>query len=63
VHQKGVDLAIEAAESILDQGGQLVVTGCGEPRFERAMHPDHAVSASALLRRKRAACSPAAISC
>jgi starch synthase len=47
VHQKGVDLAIEAAESILGQGGQLVVTGCGEPRFERAMqelavrHPDH----------------------
>jgi ADP-glucose type glycogen/starch synthase len=37
VHQKGVDLAIDAAESIVEQGGQLVVTGQGEPRFEDAM--------------------------
>jgi starch synthase len=37
VHQKGVDLAIEAAESIVAQGGQLVVTGRGEPRFEHGM--------------------------
>lgn len=47
VHQKGVDLAIDAAENILAQGGQLVVTGSGEPRFEHAMrelaarNPDH----------------------
>ena len=34
VHQKGVDLAIEAAESIVAQGGQIVVTGQGEGRFE-----------------------------
>jgi len=37
VHQKGVDLAIQAAESIIEQGGQLVVTGRGERRFEKAM--------------------------
>ena len=34
VHQKGVDLAIEAAETIVREGGQLVVIGRGEPRFE-----------------------------
>jgi starch synthase len=37
VHQKGVDLAIEAAESIVEQGGQVVVTGQGEGRFETAL--------------------------
>jgi starch synthase len=37
VHQKGLDLAIDAAESIIDGGGQLVATGRGEPRFEDAM--------------------------
>ena len=37
VHQKGVDLAIQAAESIVEQGGQLVVTGRGERKFEKAM--------------------------
>ncbi|MFI5010853.1 MAG: glycogen synthase GlgA [Hyphomicrobiales bacterium] len=37
VHQKGLDLAIEAAESIVTAGGQLVATGKGEPRFEEAM--------------------------
>ncbi|WP_460450154.1 glycogen synthase GlgA [Alsobacter sp. SYSU BS001988] len=34
VPQKGVDLTIEAAESIVRQGGQIVVTGKGEARFE-----------------------------
>src|ERR671921_1816630 len=34
VHQKGVDLAIEATESIMRQGGQIVVTGRGEGQFE-----------------------------
>ncbi|MFN3685564.1 glycogen synthase GlgA [Salinarimonas sp.] len=34
VHQKGVDLAIDAAEAIVEAGGQLVVTGRGEGRFE-----------------------------
>jgi len=46
VHQKGVDLAVEAAESIIAGGGQLVVTGRGEPELEAAVerlgerHPD-----------------------
>jgi starch synthase len=34
VHQKGVDLAIEAAESIVRHGGQVVVTGRGDSRIE-----------------------------
>ena len=37
VHQKGIDLSIEAAETIVADGGQLVVTGRGEPRLEDAI--------------------------
>ncbi|MBM6580435.1 glycogen synthase GlgA [Microvirga sp. BT689] len=37
VHQKGVDLAISAAETIVSQGGQIAVIGQGEPRFEAAL--------------------------
>ncbi len=37
VHQKGVDLAIEASETIVRNGGQVVVTGRGEGRFETAL--------------------------
>jgi starch synthase len=37
VHQKGVDLAIAAAETIVSHGGQFVVTGRGEARFEEAL--------------------------
>ncbi|GGG30004.1 glycogen synthase [Caldovatus sediminis] len=37
VHQKGVDLAAAAAEAIVEQGGQLVVTGRGESRPEAAL--------------------------
>lgn len=37
VHQKGVDLVLETAETILDAGGQLIVTGKGEPQFEAAL--------------------------
>jgi starch synthase len=37
VHQKGIDLAIEAAEEIVGEGGQIVATGRGEPAFETAM--------------------------
>ena len=37
VHQKGVDLAIEASDEILSRGGQIVVTGRGEKRFEDAV--------------------------
>jgi len=47
VHQKGIDLSIEAAEMIVANGGQLVVTGEGEPEIEQAVealadrHPGH----------------------
>ncbi len=37
VHQKGVDLVVDAASAILAQGGQVVATGQGEPELERAM--------------------------
>jgi starch synthase len=37
VHQKGVDLALDVAETIVEQGGQLVVTGRGETEFENRM--------------------------
>lgn len=37
VHQKGVDLAIDVAEEIVQHGGQLVVTGQGESHFEDRM--------------------------
>lgn len=35
VHQKGIDLVCEVAPQIVAAGGQLVVIGNGEPRFER----------------------------
>ncbi|MDF3061341.1 MAG: glgA [Microvirga sp.] len=34
VHQKGVDLAIDGTETILREGGQIVVTGKGESELE-----------------------------
>lgn len=37
VHQKGIDLTIEATQAILREGGQLVFTGRGEARFEEAL--------------------------
>lgn len=37
VHQKGVDLVIRNAKAIVDAGGQIVVTGKGEERFEQAL--------------------------
>ncbi len=37
VHQKGVDLVLSAAETIIASGGQIVVMGQGEPQFERAL--------------------------
>ncbi len=37
VHQKGVDMVVEAAEVIVSEGGQVVVTGQGEPELERAI--------------------------
>jgi starch synthase len=37
VHQKGVDLVLENAQTIVDAGGQIVVTGKGETYFEEAL--------------------------
>ncbi len=37
VHQKGIDLSIGAADVIVRNGGQIVVTGRGEPSLERAV--------------------------
>jgi starch synthase len=37
VHQKGVDLVLSAAETIVQAGGQIIVTGKGDPAFERAL--------------------------
>lgn len=37
VHQKGLDLTMAAIESIVRDGGQLVVTGEGEPEVEDAL--------------------------
>ena len=37
VHQKGVDLVVESADSIVRQGGQVVAIGQGEPELEKAM--------------------------
>jgi starch synthase len=37
VHQKGIDLSIDVADTIVQNGGQLVVTGQGEPAIEEAV--------------------------
>src|ERR1700760_1230699 len=37
VHQKGVDLVLAAADEIVEAGGQIVVTGSGEPAIEQAL--------------------------
>ncbi len=37
VHQKGVDLVLAAADEIVQSGGQIIVTGSGEPDIERAL--------------------------
>jgi len=37
VHQKGIDLTCEVAQSIVEGGGRLVVIGCGEHELETAM--------------------------
>jgi starch synthase len=37
VHQKGIDLVLEAADTIVKAGGQIVVTGKGDPAFEQAL--------------------------
>jgi starch synthase len=37
VHQKGVDIVLAAADAIVKAGGQIIVTGRGEPEFEDAL--------------------------
>ena len=41
VHQKGVDLVLSAADTIVQAGGQLIVTGKGDPQFEQALLAAH----------------------
>ncbi len=41
VHQKGVDLVLSAADEIVEAGGQIIVTGSGEPDIERALVDAH----------------------
>jgi starch synthase len=41
VHQKGIDLVLSAADEIIDAGGQIVVTGSGEPALEQALVDAH----------------------
>jgi starch synthase len=37
VHQKGVDLVLAAAETIIRAGGQIIVTGKGDPCLEQGL--------------------------
>jgi len=37
VHQKGVDLVLAAAETIVRAGGQIIVTGKGDPGLEQGL--------------------------
>ncbi len=41
VHQKGIDLVLAAADEIIDAGGQIVVTGSGEPEIEKELVEAH----------------------
>src|SRR3981081_863014 len=41
VHQKGVDLVLSAADEIVEAGGQIIVTGSGEPEIEQALIHAH----------------------
>ena len=41
VHQKGIDLVLSAADEIIEAGGQIVVTGSGEPEIEQALVDAH----------------------
>jgi starch synthase len=35
-HQKGIDLALEALEDVIDEGWQFVLLGSGDPKLEQA---------------------------
>jgi starch synthase len=41
VHQKGIDLVLSAADEIIAAGGQIIVTGSGEPALEQALVDAH----------------------
>jgi starch synthase len=41
VHQKGIDLVLSVADEIIEAGGQIVVTGSGEPAIEQALVDAH----------------------
>jgi starch synthase len=41
VHQKGIDLVLSAAGEIIEAGGQIIVTGSGEPEIEQALVDAH----------------------
>src|SRR5216683_2776213 len=41
VHQKGIDLVLSAADEIVEAGGQIIVTGSGEPDIEQALVDAH----------------------
>lgn len=41
VHQKGIDLVLSATDEIIEAGGQIVVTGSGEPAIEQALVEAH----------------------
>ena len=41
VHQKGIDLVLSAADEIIAAGGQIIVTGSGEPAIEQALVDAH----------------------
>ncbi|MGA7809334.1 glycogen synthase GlgA [Bradyrhizobium sp.] len=41
VHQKGIDLVLSAADEIIGSGGQIIVTGSGEPGIEQALVDAH----------------------
>src|SRR5260221_11730555 len=37
VHQKGIDLVLSAAGEIIEAGGQIIVTGSGDPEIQQAL--------------------------
>jgi starch synthase len=41
VHQKGIDLVLAATDEIIAAGGQIIVTGRGEPQIEQALVEAH----------------------
>ena len=48
VHQKGVDLVLSAADAIVSSGGQIIVTGRGEPEIEEALLAAHRLRPDAI---------------